>query len=411
MHYDSVLDYVRKVLGNNHIPTHIYENPSDLADSVDLTLHEYLFPDFDREKAFQGIKDVCRDNILYFITDNLYCSYVILKLPEPACSRYFCVGPFTDLDVKERDIRRIMEEQEFPAEMFPVLKNYYYNLAFVDSENYLKNLMGVLAEEIWQGSSNYSVSVHSRSIFAMPFADSAAVSDPESGYPAPVSIKIAEERYEFENRCMYAVSQGNLGLVDQLVSGSNNIHFIPRLADSLRDYKNYLIILNTLLRKAAEQGGVHPVYLDRLSSEFAKKIEELHTTSGNPLMKTMLHKYCLLVLNYSTRGYSPIIQKVINQINLNIQEDLSLKTLSEMFNISSGYLSTLFKKETDMTLTDYVNKKRVEHAVLLLNTTGLKIQTVASCCGINDINYFTRIFKKFMGMTPRDYRELISGKK
>lgn len=411
MHYDNVLNYVRKVLGNNHIPTHIYEEPLDMENSVDLNLHEYLFPDFDREQAFFALKNACKENTLYFITDNFCCSYSILQLPEPDRCRYFCVGPYTYLDIKERDIHRIMGEMELSVEFFPVLKNYYFNLAFVNSENYLKNLMGALAEEIWQGSSNYSVSVHSRSIFSMPFAESAAISDLESAYPAPINIKIAEERYEFENKCMYAISQGNLGLADQLVSGSNNIHFIPRLADSLRDYKNYLIIFNTLLRKAAEQGGVHPVYLDRQSSEFAKKIEELHTISGNPLLKTMLHKYCLLVLNYSTKGYSPIIQKVINQINLNIQEDLSLKTMSEMFNISAGYLSTLFKKETDMTLTDYVNKKRVEHAVLLLNTTGLKIQVIACYCGINDINYFTRIFKKFMGMTPRAYKELISGKK
>ena len=181
---------------------------------------------------------------------------------------------------------------------------------------------------------------------------------------------------------MQAVSQGNLTLIDQLLSHEKGMRYIPRLTNVLRDYKNYLVVFNTLLRKAAEQGAVHPVYLDQLSSKFARKIEALTSVSDHSLEREMLHKYCLLVRNHSVKGYSPIIQKVINQIDLNLTSDLGLKTLSEMFNISAGYLSTLFKKETGSTLTDYVNKKRIEHALLLLNTTQLQIQTIASYCGI-----------------------------
>ena len=121
-----------------------------------------------------------------------------------------------------------------------------------------------------------------------------------------------------------------------------------------------MVIYNTILRKAAEQGYVHPVYLDEISSKYAKKIENLTTPQDTSLMKEMARKYCLLVRNYSVRGYSPVIQKVINQINLNLTSDLGLKNLSEMFHISANYLSSLFKKEMGITLTDYVNKRRVE---------------------------------------------------
>jgi YesN/AraC family two-component response regulator len=81
-----------------------------------------------------------------------------------------------------------------------------------------------------------------------------------------------------------------------------------------------------------------------------------------------------------------------------------------MFNISAAYLSTLFKKETGVTLTDYVNKRRVDYAIFLLNTTQLQIQTIAGYCGVTDVNYFTRIFKKYHGMTPLKYKELIAKK-
>lgn len=73
--------------------------------------------------------------------------------------------------------------------------------------------------------------------------------------------------------------------------------------------------------------------------------------------------------------------------------DLSLKAQARFLNVNASYLSTLFKKETGMTLTDYVNKKRVENAVFLLNSTSMQIQNIAQYCGIADVNYFTKISK------------------
>ncbi len=58
-----------------------------------------------------------------------------------------------------------------------------------------------------------------------------------------------------------------------------------------------------------------------------------------------------------------------------------------------------------MTYTDFINKKRVENAKKLLASTSLQIQTVAQHCGILDVNYFTKLFKKYTGMTPGKFRE------
>ena len=107
------------------------------------------------------------------------------------------------------------------------------------------------------------------------------------------------------------------------------------------------------------------------------------------------------------KGYSLLIRKVLTQIDSDLTADLSLRTQAEQLNINSSYLSTLFKKETGTTLTEYVNRKRIEHAIFLLNTTNMKIQAIAQACGIPDVNYFTKIFKKQIGITPKDYRDNI----
>lgn len=407
MHYDSVLTYVRKVLENRHIPTVIYEEPFEEIQSIDCGLRESLYKGFNKKEDFTYFMDACRENTLYYLTDEYYCSYVCMQLPNPEKLQYFIIGPFTYIHINQKNYLTLLDALNIPANLLPILENYYYNIAFVNSETQFKNLISTLCDIIWKNS-HYSVSAVYGNLWNMPYAREFVSDLEEESYLLPTNINIVEARYTFENQLMQAVAQGNLALIDQLFSKENSIRYIPRMENTLRDYKNYMIVFNTILRKAAEQGAVHPVYLDQLSSKFARKIEALTSAAEHSLEREMLHKYCLLVRNYSVKGYSPIIQKVINQIDLNLTSDLGLKALSEMFNISAGYLSTLFKKETGVTLTDYVNKKRVEHAILLLNTTQLQIQTIASYCGVLDINYFTRIFKKFTEVTPKKYREMIS---
>lgn len=407
MHYDSVLTYVRKVLENRHIPTVIYEEPFEEIQSIDCGLRESLYKGFNKKEDFTYFMDACRENTLYYLTDEYYCSYVCMQLPNPEKLQYFIIGPFTYIHINQKNYLTLLDALNIPANLLPILENYYYNIAFVNSETQFKNLISTLCDIIWENS-HYSVSAVYGNLWNMPYAREFVSDLEEESYLLPTNINIVEARYTFENQLMQAVAQGNLALIDQLFSKENSIRYIPRMENTLRDYKNYMIVFNTILRKAAEQGAVHPVYLDQLSSKFARKIEALTSDADHSLEREMLHKYCLLVRNYSVKGYSPIIQKVINQIDLNLTSDLGLKALSEMFNISAGYLSTLFKKETGVTLTDYVNKKRVEHAILLLNTTQLQIQTIASYCGVLDINYFTRIFKKFTEVTPKKYREMIS---
>lgn len=108
------------------------------------------------------------------------------------------------------------------------------------------------------------------------------------------------------------------------------------------------------------------------------------------------------------KGYSLLIRKILVRIDSDLTADLSLKAQADFLEVNSSYLSTLFKKETGTTLTEYVNRKRIEHGIFLLNTTHMQIQTIAQCCGIPDVNYFTKTFKKIVGRTPKEYRNHVS---
>ena len=222
------------------------------------------------------------------------------------------------------------------------------------------------------------------------------------------SMNYIEQKFHAEAEMMQIVSHGQLHKLEMY---SHLIHLQNtenRLGDRVRNAKNYAIIMNTLLRKAAETGAVHPIHIDRISSEYAKKIElQTSEASITSLIRDMARKYTLLVKNHSLQGYSNLVRKALIHIDLDLSADLTLSTIAHLVDVNPSYLSTVFKKETGQTLTEYVTCKRMEHAIFLLNSTELQIQTIAQYCGIPDVCYFTKTFKKHVGKSPTEYKNNI----
>jgi AraC-like DNA-binding protein/mannose-6-phosphate isomerase-like protein (cupin superfamily) len=84
--------------------------------------------------------------------------------------------------------------------------------------------------------------------------------------------------------------------------------------------------------------------------------------------------------------------------------DLSVQNIAELLGCSADYLSHLFNVETKERLTHYIQRIRIEGAVLALETTPLNISEIAYAGGFADPTYFTRVFKQHKGMTPHEYR-------
>ena len=220
------------------------------------------------------------------------------------------------------------------------------------------------------------------------------------------SLHHLEHRYQEENEIMQLVSLGDIQKIEKKLTNFTLNFPQQRTPNALRNGKNYMIILNTLLRKAAEHGGMHPLQLHEISSFYAKKIELLTSETAIPfLAQDMIRKYTLLVKEYSLNDYSLLVRKSIAHINHDLTQDLSLQAQADLFSVTPSYLSHLFKKETGMTLSNYVNQQRINHAKYLLTTTDLQIQQIAHDCGFIDICYFSKIFKKYTGVPPSEYRK------
>lgn len=86
-------------------------------------------------------------------------------------------------------------------------------------------------------------------------------------------------------------------------------------------------------------------------------------------------------------------------------KELSLAKVAEDIGFNSSYLSTMIKKIYGLPFQDYVNKKRMEKAKILLLSTSMKNYEIAEKIGMEDVNYFVTKFKKTWGVTPKQYRQ------
>jgi YesN/AraC family two-component response regulator len=223
-----------------------------------------------------------------------------------------------------------------------------------------------------------------------------------------LSLQIIEDRYQTENAMLQAVSEGDTKRALQCLSQYKGYTGEHRTEDRIRDLRNGYIVLNSLARKAVENGYVHPAHIHAMSDDFARRIETISNTSEFiRLSEQILCGYCALVKKFSLRNFSPLIRNVINTIDFNLQEPLSLNFLAEKFNVNPSNLSTQFRQEKGTTLTGYINTKRMEHAASLLRGSGYYIQEVAKHCGFLDICYFSRLFKRYHGLSPREFRKKV----
>lgn len=87
-------------------------------------------------------------------------------------------------------------------------------------------------------------------------------------------------------------------------------------------------------------------------------------------------------------------------------ERMSLDTVASHFFIDKCYLARIFKEQYGMTLTAYLHQVRITHAKYMLRFTKKRIDEIGMECGIDEPNYFSRVFRKLEGMSPSEYREL-----
>ena len=123
------------------------------------------------------------------------------------------------------------------------------------------------------------------------------------------------------------------------------------------------------------------------------------------LASNLIESITQAVASSAYSGNSQIIKLAIQNINENFKNKISLKTVADHLHTNPSYLSTLFKQEMGMTFTDYLNQIRINRSCELLADTNLSLIDISIQCGFDGQSYFTKVFRKIKGSTPKDYRK------
>lgn len=403
MEQAAVFSFVRNVLGKLRIPVHIIsEDPGNTDELPDFGLRRLAGREHEYEGFFDAQRRLVSERVIYRYSDEFLCNYNSFRIALDGKSFVVVIGPYLRLPLGEKHLMELAQELSVPPRLSSAFYDCYTNIPVISDEAFYYAILNSLGELMWSGSGAYELV----ELETSAGGSSAPVPDAEQERAATyVSMQLLEERYRWENELMRMIAEGQVNRAEKMLPVNSGGFIKKRIADPVRNMKNYAVICNTIMRKAAEQGGVHPFYLDRISTAFALRIEaQTSEEATSELIMAMIREYCRLVRKYSLKDYSPQVRRAVLFIDSELSSELSLKLIAEKLGMNPSYLSTVFKKETGMTVIDYINRRRMEHAASLLRSTGLQVQNIAQYCGINDPNYFTKLFKKYTGRTPGQYR-------
>ncbi|MDD6788720.1 MAG: helix-turn-helix domain-containing protein [Lachnospira sp.] len=360
------------------------------------------------------------------LEDSYYIFYAVLGLGRASASRTsgtsalacgepfscFLIGPYTNGRITRQTILNVCGKYRLSADRCRQVEDYYSRLPVLTETGYLQSLLTALRDSLFPEAQGRPVRVYMTHDPMQEEASAISASAFEKEFQTAGAAEIAG-RYREENEMLDRIRRGDAAGVSALFSrpaaASDQNRMELRNSDPVRNYKNYMIIENTLCRKAAEEGHVHPFYIDRLSSSIARRIEIITSMEElKPLTLEIARRYAMLVSNCSRKSCTGIVQQAVLYIDQDLTKDLSVSGIAKALSVHPNYLSGLFSKTMGVPLSIYVQKRRVEHAIQLLNTTQMPIQLIASYVGIEDANFFTKVFRRFVGMTPSSYRKLLN---
>ena len=168
----------------------------------------------------------------------------------------------------------------------------------------------------------------------------------------------------------------------------------------------YINNIRLSVAEASNEPRVESINIISLHNMISKSenINEL-----NELLKEVSLSITAKINNYNSKSIKLILRNALDYIHEHYSEQLTLNDVAEHVYVSPSYLSRMFKKELGKNFVDYLNGLRIEKAKELLMDPRYKTYEVAEIVGIPDAHYFSRLFKKYEGVSPTEYRDASAG--
>lgn len=220
----------------------------------------------------------------------------------------------------------------------------------------------------------------------------------------------AHPSYQLETELLYWVKQMNEEKSVEVLSEINHLQRAKLSEHPTRSLKNSLICTCTLFTRATISSGVTSEYAFNLSDVFIRQIESIANDDElNNLEYDMLHSFIKAIQDHQKAPYqNEIVDRAVYYIHDNILQKLTLEEVAEETNVSPSYLSFIFHKIVGITLSRYINMKKIDESKYFLTHTDSTLLDIALLFGFCNQSYYTSLFRKFNGTTPRKFKQISS---
>lgn len=215
--------------------------------------------------------------------------------------------------------------------------------------------------------------------------------------------KIQNNKSEFKNQILAKIQNGDSnGVKTFLELYTSELISSNMPLDKIKNSFFELIVTAKNITKTL----VKDFYTESFDNAFSVLSSENDINTLKDFSQKMFLECTSAITNSKTQDNHPYIKKVCDYVDAHLTEDISLEQMADYINVSSFYLSKLFKEEKGVTFINFISDKRLEKARQLLEETDYSIKEITAQVGYNDQNYFSRIFKSKYGLSPKEYRKV-----
>ena len=211
--------------------------------------------------------------------------------------------------------------------------------------------------------------------------------------------------YFLEQEEVRLIRHGDRENALKVLSEINRLKRATLARDPLRSLKNSLICSCTLFTRAAIQGGVPADEAFTLSDAFIRTIEEAQSLKPlGSLEEAMVLQFIDQVNNRGSAALSNVIRSAVAFIDHHLSEKITVPMIAKHIYIHPDYLSSRFKQEAGVSITAFVQKRRIEEACHFLRYSQSTVSEIAAFYQFCSQSHFIQVFKKHMGVTPAQYK-------
>lgn len=336
---------------------------------------------------------------IYFCPMGLTC-FVSPILGSEGSEAKITVGPFLMVDKTDYVAWELTEQMNLSQTVQDKILQELENVPFVSPQT-VTQLSTLLFMAV--GFMN-NVSASKRMLDRQ---DSSAIQKQVTAYIQELKAVSEAPPYPFETEqaLLRAVRQTNKPEAQRLLNELFGYIFFS-VGNDFSQAKTRIYELLVLISRSAIEAGADPARTLELSHQYLNDLPGLTDVESLCLWLTKVMGTLMdSVFEYLDARHANVIHQSIQYLNTHYGEHITLEDMARKIFLSPSYFSRIFKKETGITFSSYLNRIRIEHSKELLRHQNIRLTDIAMLVGFEDQSYFTKVFKKLTGTTPLHYRE------